>query len=333
MSPCQPTCTRPQGPPGCRRTSPCKQGCVCDAGYVLKWNAACVPIRQCGCVDRDGSVHNFNDKWYTAHCRQKCECKKDDRVGEVDCDDEDECDGDGVCLPNTSGQYKCLSTDFKECTIKGDPEYRTFDDRKHKFRGDHSYVLAQTTSQSRTLPGFYVEGINTHDEGDGDHSEDSDERSSEEHHHSNRERDEDSDEDDEDYDDDSEENNRRHRLREMKIRVYNHTVEFKRNGVLVVDGRVSHPPISPSGGLSIRKHSSRLYLNTDFGLSVTFDGHSQAEIILPHIYRRKVAGLCGNFDGKKKNDFMKPDGRQARDEQEFGQSWRVTGDPLRIRGR
>ncbi|XP_030219481.1 zonadhesin isoform X5 [Gadus morhua] len=334
MSPCQPTCTRPQGPPGCRRTSPCKQGCVCDAGYVLKWNAACVPIRQCGCVDRDGSVHNFNDKWYTAHCRQKCECKKDDRVGEVDCDDEDECDGDGVCLPNTSGQYKCLSTDFKECTIKGDPEYRTFDDRKHKFRGDHSYVLAQTTSQSRTLPGFYVEGINTHDEGDGDHSEDSDERSSEEHHHSNRERDEDSDEDDEDYDDDSEENNRRHRLREMKIRVYNHTVEFKRNGVLVVDGWVSHPPISPSGGLSIRKHSSRLYLNTDFGLSVTFDGHSQAaEIILPHIYRRKVAGLCGNFDGKKKNDFMKPDGRQARDEQEFGQSWRVTGDPLRIRGR
>uniref|UniRef100_A0A8C4Z5E9 Zonadhesin n=1 Tax=Gadus morhua TaxID=8049 RepID=A0A8C4Z5E9_GADMO len=297
MSPCQPTCTRPQGPPGCRRTSPCKQGCVCDAGYVLKWNAACVPIRQCGCVDRDGSVHNFNDKWYTAHCRQKCECKKDDRVGEVDCDDEDECDGDGVCLPNTSGQYKCLSTDFKECTIKGDPEYRTFDDRKHKFRGDHSYVLAQTTSQSRTLPGFYVEGINTHDEGDGDHSEDSDERSSED------------DEDDEDYDDDSEENNRRHRLREMKIRVYNHTVEFKRNGVLVVDGWVSHPPISPSGGLSIRKHSSRLYLNTDFGLSVTFDGHSQAEIILPHIYRRKVAGLCGNFDGKKKNDFMKPDGR------------------------
>ena len=48
------------------------------------------------------------------------------------------------------------------------------------------------------------------------------------------------DEDDEDDEDDSEENNRKHyRLREMKIRVYNHTVEFKRNGALVVSALAS----------------------------------------------------------------------------------------------
>ena len=131
-------------------------------------------------------------------------------------------------------------TDYKECTINGDPEYRTFDDRKHTFRGDRSYVLAQTISQSRTLPGFYIEGINTPDRDDGDHSEDDEERSSEEHHHSHSKRDEDSDEDDEDDEDDSKENNRKHyRLREMKIRVYNHTVEFKRNGALVVSALAS----------------------------------------------------------------------------------------------
>ncbi|CAL8281732.1 unnamed protein product [Lota lota] len=287
-----------------------------DQGDV--WHEAMVDLTPTG-------PFQFNDEWYTAHCSQKCECDQDDGIGKIECDDEDECDG--VCLQNAAGQYSCLSTDFSECTIKGDPEYRTFDDLKHTFRGDHSYVLAQTTSQSRTIPGFYIEGINTRDEDYTDHGEEDHGTSSEEHRH--RDRDEDS---DEDAEDDSRENNPRHSLRALKITVYNHTVEFKRNRMLVVDGRVSRPPVSPSRGLTIRQHSSGLYLKTDFGLTVKFDGHSRAEILLPHIYRRKVGGLCGNFDGRKNNDLMKPDGGQARSEHEFGHSWRVNGEPLRITG-
>jgi len=80
---------------------------------------------------------------------------------------------------------------------------------------------------------FYVEGINTRVVDNGDQSEeedeDEDEDSSEEHHERHGGRDSNSDEDD-----DSGENGSRHRLRELKIRVYNHTVEFKRNRLLVV---------------------------------------------------------------------------------------------------
>lgn len=291
----------------------------------------CVPVQECGCVDRNGTKHQFNEVWYTKHCSQKCECEKDDGVGKTDCDDEDECDGNSVCLQNDKGEYYCQSTGFSECTINGDPEYRTFDKMKHDFEGEHSYVLVQTKNLPKNLPDVYIEGIYRRSVDDDDNSEDHGDSSSEENHSRGDEDDDVNAEDDDDddinddrkHDEDSEENKGHHRLQHLKIRVYNHTVEFKRNLRLLVDGERTNTPVSPTAGLNIRKRSSRIYLKTDFGLSVEFDEHSKAEITLPRIYKRRVGGLCGNFDGQKRNDRMKPDGTMAGSVQEFGESWRV----------
>ncbi|XP_030629325.1 zonadhesin, partial [Chanos chanos] len=322
MPACQPTCKHLHGQPDCNADEPCVQGCVCDDGFILK-KRTCVPIRECGCQDDQGNKYYFDQVWYEDHCSRRCECEEEDGRGEIECDEEYECDDDDVCLMDEDGQFSCVSTDFSECSVDDDSEYRTFDDMKHEFEGEHSYVLVQTTRLPQNLPDVYVVGINkvvSDQDSDKDHDDDDDDDNS-----SSRS-DEDSDEDD-----DSEEHGSRGRLREMKIRVYNHTVVFKKNRKVVVDGAQVRLPVSPSAGLKIREHSSRLYLTTDFGLTVEFNGKGKAEIVLPHTYKKKVGGLCGNFDGKKKNDMMKPDGEQAKSEKEFGESWRVTEERLFIR--
>jgi len=47
-----------------------------------------------------------------------------------------------------------------------------------------------------------------------------------------------------------------------------------------------------------------------------------AEIVLPSTYRNAVGGLCGNYDGNKRNEYTKPDGSLTRNLNDFGQSWR-----------
>ncbi|XP_051943890.1 zonadhesin-like isoform X2 [Hippocampus zosterae] len=301
---CGPTCRFLNGPPHCNDSAVCEPGCVCDDGYVLKLGV-CVPIRQCGCVDRDGNKYALGQVWYTKHCRHKCRCEKEEDAAAIECDEE-ECDGNDVCLQNEEGHYYCRKTGFDECRINGDPAYRTFDNMKHDFEGEHSYVLVRTRNLPSNVQDVYIEGINTPDGDDNDDDDDGDQSSEE-----------DSDEDE------SNDHEEHHGLQSLKIKVYNHTVEFKKLQKLFVDGRRTKTPVSPSLGLNIRKHLSHIYLTTDFGLSVKFDGHSDAEITLPRTYKRKVGGLCGNFDGRILNDRMKPDGTVAKSVQEFGESWRV----------
>uniref|UniRef100_A0A3B4FS14 VWFD domain-containing protein n=1 Tax=Pundamilia nyererei TaxID=303518 RepID=A0A3B4FS14_9CICH len=113
---------------------------------------------------------------------------------------------------------------------------------------------------------------------------------------------------------------------------------------LVVNGEYVTPPLTPVDGLTITRNSRQIQLTTDFGLTVRFDGNKRlrltnlftfllclsvcvSEIILPGTYKNSVRGLCGNYDGITRNEYMKPDGTVVRDLKEFGESWKVNDRP------
>ncbi|XP_029382830.1 zonadhesin, like [Echeneis naucrates] len=194
------------------------------------------------------------------------------------------CNSNSVCTLDKDGDLYCKPTKFDRCSISGDPHYRTFDGFTHHFQGPYTYVLTQSHNLQSSLPSLVVRGKNIRRGG----------------------------------------NKRVSFLDQMYIDVYGVNVRFLQKKTVLVNGERVAPPLSPTDGLSITMNSQQIQLITDFGLTVRFDGKSRGDIILPSTYRNSVRGLCGNYDGISRNEYMKPDGMVVRDLNTFGESWRVS---------
>ncbi|KAM9827438.1 LOW QUALITY PROTEIN: zonadhesin, like [Neosynchiropus ocellatus] len=197
--------------------------------------------------------------------------------------DNHRCAPETLCDLDKDGELYCKPAKFDRCTISGDPHYRTFDGFTHHFQGPYTYILVQGHNLINSQAPIVISGKNIRRGG----------------------------------------NRRVSYLDEMYIRVYGVTVRLlQKKKVLVNDERLT-PPLEPVEGLSITMNSKQVQLTTDFGLTVLFDGSSRGEIILPSTYRHSVRGLCGNYDGITRNEYMKPDGTVVRDLNAFGESWRT----------
>ncbi|XP_067380543.1 zonadhesin, like isoform X2 [Channa argus] len=194
------------------------------------------------------------------------------------------CDSNSMCALDKYGDLYCKPTKFDKCSISGDPHYRTFDGFNHHFQGPYTYILTQGQNLQNSLSPLMVRGKNIRRGG----------------------------------------NKRVSFLDQMYIDVYGVNVRFLQKKTVLVNGERVAPPLTPVDGLTITMNSRQVQLTTDFGLTVRFDGSSRGEIILPSTYKNSVRGLCGNYDGTTRNEYMKPDGTVVRDLNMFGESWRVS---------
>ncbi|XP_028851976.1 zonadhesin, like [Denticeps clupeoides] len=154
VSTCPETCLGISGPPGCAEE--CVEGCQCNPGFVLS-DDRCVPVKDCGCIDPQGSYHPVNESWYLEGCTQQCMCTPG---GVIKC-------YNTSCAPTEKcqlqdGEYGCLPLDKAICTVSGDPHYTTFDKQIHHFMGSCSYTVTKPCNETSGLPYFTVDTQNEH---------------------------------------------------------------------------------------------------------------------------------------------------------------------------
>ncbi|XP_014651575.1 PREDICTED: IgGFc-binding protein [Ceratotherium simum simum] len=133
---CPVSCPSLSAPEGCEPT--CREGCVCDAGFVLS-GATCVPVGQCGCL-YNGRYYPLGEAFYPGpECEHRCECGPG---GQVSCQEGAACGPYEECRLE-DGVQACHPTGCGHCLVNGGIHYVTLDGRVYDLHGSCSYVLAK----------------------------------------------------------------------------------------------------------------------------------------------------------------------------------------------
>ncbi|XP_058536939.1 zonadhesin [Ochotona princeps] len=281
---CSPSCWDLDGhcEEGTQVPSTCAEGCICQPGYVLSEDK-CVPRSQCSCKDTEGGFIPSGKSWMSKNCDQKCTCKG----GVIHCH-AFHCPARSQCQLNSNSDSYCAPDKSDQCSIFGDPHYRTFDGANYIFQGHMTYVLVKTVD---TLPDgvepLLVEGRN---KVFVSHS--------------------------------------KVFVREITTFIYGYKVQLQDDLLLVVNNQKMAVPYRPEERLRVTLRGQTLYLITDFEMVISLNEKNNAVITLPSMYQGLVRGLCGNYDQNRKNELMLPSGALTTNINVFGNSWELRLDDL-----
>ncbi|MFT7798516.1 hypothetical protein Z043-102950 [Arapaima gigas] len=85
--------------------------------------------------------------------------------------------------------------------------------------------------------------------------------------------------------------------------------------------------VSSVGMVNITVYGNAItFVRNEFGY-IRYDWQQYMVITVPDSFAGKVCGLCGNFNGKQKDDLTTPNGAEASSVVALGKSWRVRDAP------
>ncbi|XP_071240417.1 IgGFc-binding protein-like [Salvelinus alpinus] len=268
----------------------CKEPCVetCQCNKGFVLSGdKCVSKESCGC-SYEGRYYPSGMKfWEDDKCTKQCECKPG--TAKVECK-ATACKKSEMCGLQ-SGKRDCYPTSYATCQGSGDPHYRTFDGKRFDFQGTCTYVLSKLVSKDdKSLVPFEVLVKNQ-----------------------NRGR-----------------NTAVSYTKTVTIIVFKNIITMSRDNpgkVLVNNQYVNLPFDVEDGQLSIFRSGYFGVVKTKFGLTLKFNWNSHVSLTLPSSYSDLIGGLCGNWNGQRNDDLLKPDKSPANTPTVFGDSWKVGNDP------
>ncbi|XP_074991089.1 IgGFc-binding protein [Calonectris borealis] len=187
------------------------------------------------------------------------------------------------------GIQDCYPKNYGICTAVGATHYESFDGRKFIFQGTCMYQFAGLCKKSQDLVDFQVLVQNGHQDDEPPSS-----------------------------------------ITLVTVKVYDKNIVISQEHpgkITINDQLVNLPYRHGDRKISIYKGGQEVVVETDFGLTVTYDWQSQITVSAPRAYANALCGLCGNYNGNTDDEMMMKNGQVTSNPDTFGHSWKVTDIP------